>query len=535
MRATIRAVDAPLRNSSIARADGLVLVTDDGRGVADAVRALLDQRGIPSLRLMHAANAPLTESADAIRLDFTSIDSMERLVESVARRAPLLGIVHALPLRSLPRADLDAERWSERINVETRGLFLLARGLFDRLAERGDSALGLVAATDLGGGFGSVHEWCEDAFPGQGAVAGLVKTLAREWPGVPSRVVDLDSREASGTIAARLVEELLANDGQTEIGYVQGRRVTLRETPTPLSRTKSPRIHVSQGEPILISGGGRGITAAIAAELAERWRPTLLIVGGGPPPAERDDPAFDGLADPADIKARIIEELLGQDRQVTSRDVEDRYRALVRGREVRENLRTFRQAGAVVEYEQADVRDSVRLAHVLGQWRRTYGPPVGLIHGAGVIHDKLLRDKSVDSFDRVVATKLDGALNLARLAEPDALRFAAFFSSIAGRFGNRGQADYAAANEAVNKLALWLDRQWRARVVSMIWGPWSDVGMATGLEGHLARQGMGLIPPEIGRSRFMDELMYGAKGDVEVIVAGDLGELSSNRRLGATS
>ena len=112
-----------------------------------------------------------------------------------------------------------------------------------------------------------------------------------------------------------------------------------------------------------------------------------------------------------------------------------------------------------------------------------------------MIHDKLLRDKTPESFDRVLGTKLDGALNLARLLEPDALRFAAFFSSVAGRFGNRGQSDYAAANEALNKLAIWLDRRWPGRVVSMIWGPWSGVGMVSDLEGHLGRRGLGMIPP----------------------------------------
>ena len=55
-----------------------------------------------------------------------------------------------------------------------------------------------------------------------------------------------------------------------------------------------------------------------------------------------------------------------------------------------------------------------------------------------------------------LGTKLDGALNLARLLRPESVRFAALFSSIAGRFGNLGQSDYAAANEALNKLALWL-------------------------------------------------------------------------------
>ena len=42
-------------------------------------------------------------------------------------------------------------------------------------------------------------------------------------------------------------------------------------------------------------------------------------------------------------------------------------------------------------------------------WRRLFGEPVGLIHGAGLIHDKLIRDKTLESFDRVLGTKLDGA------------------------------------------------------------------------------------------------------------------------------
>src|SRR6266478_6519810 len=105
------------------------------------------------------------------------------------------------------------------------------------------------------------------------------------------------------------------------------------------------------------------------------------------------------------------------------------------------------------------------------------------------------------SFDCVLSTKLEGPLNLARLVDPASLGFAAFFSSVAGRFGNRGQTDYAAANEALNKLALWLDRRWPCRVVSLIWGPWSGVGMVSDLEGHLGRRGLGMISPADGAPR----------------------------------
>ncbi len=165
------------------------------------------------------------------------------------------------------------------------------------------------------------------------------------------------------------------------------------------------------------------------------------------------------------------------------------------------------------------------MAAVLNGWRARYGDPVGLIHGAGLIKDKLIREKTLESFDRVLGTKLEGALNLLRLVRPEALKFTAMFSSIAGRFGNVGQSDYASANEVLNKLAHWLDRRWPGRVVSVIWGPWSGVGMVSQLESHLGRQGLGMIAPEVGRTLLVDELRHGRKGDVEILYTGGLGTL----------
>lgn len=182
--------------------------------------------------------------------------------------------------------------------------------------------------------------------------------------------------------------------------------------------------------------------------------------------------------------------------------------------------------GSTVEYAQGDIRDASRLKATLARWKETHGPIAGFVHGAGRIEDKPLRDKSLDSFDRVLGVKLEGAWNLAKLVDPVGLRFAAFFSSVAGRFGNAGQSDYAAANEGLNKLALWLDRRWDCRVVSMIWGPWSGSGMAETIGDRFARRGIGMIDPVDGASRLADELLRGEKGEVEVIVSGPLGDLS---------
>jgi NAD(P)-dependent dehydrogenase (short-subunit alcohol dehydrogenase family) len=232
-----------------------------------------------------------------------------------------------------------------------------------------------------------------------------------------------------------------------------------------------------------------------------------------------------GLTGAADLKSALYQQLSRSGRPVSPTDLEEAYRALRRAREIRGNLERLRALGSHVEYAQVDVRDSSGMERVIADWRRRFGDPVGMIHGAGLIRDKLIRDKSAEAFDRVLGTKLDGALNLVRLLRPDLLRFAVLFSSIAGRFGNPGQSDYAAANEALSKLAIWLDRRWSGRVIAPIWGPWSGVGMVSDLEVHLGARGLGMIAPEFGVAALMDELVRGRKGDVEVILANTLGDL----------
>jgi hypothetical protein len=109
---------------------------------------------------------------------------------------------------------------------------------------------------------------------------------------------------------------------------------------------------------------------------------------------------------------------------------------------------------------------------------------------------------------------------LAERLRPERLKFCVFFTSIASRFGNKGQADYAAANEVLSKLALELDRRWPCRVVSITWGPWSGVGMVSHLAGHLAQRGVTLISPEEGTRFLLDDLSAGRKGEAEILIAG---------------
>ena len=86
-------------------------------------------------------------------------------------------------------------------------------------------------------------------------------------------------------------------------------------------------------------------------------------------------------------------------------------------------------------------------------------------------------------------------------------------------FRSRGQSDYAAANEILNKLAVYLDRRWPGRVVAINWGPWDAPGMVSDeLRRDFVRRGVSLVPAVEGVRRFLDELRAGRKGEAEVLI-----------------
>jgi NAD(P)-dependent dehydrogenase (short-subunit alcohol dehydrogenase family) len=516
LRRLVEAIEAPQPRERFGLMEaGRVIVTDDGRGIS----ALLAER-------LEAANV-LTERLGGLYdpVDWSSQSSIEAAVERLRARGPIAGILHALPLAEEATSSHLQQEWRGRVNHEVRGLFLLAKAVapdLEAAAQAGGACL--IAATALGGRFGGAGSANRDFIPGHGGVVGLVKTLAREWPKIRSRVVDFSIKEPIGLIADRLASEIFIGDGWAEIGYDHGRRVRLRTVESPLEHA-APSLELKPGDPVLISGGARGITALVAAELARTWRPTLLIVGTTPFPEELEPADTAALRGETELKSALHAGLCAAGRRAGPAEIETAYQSLRRVREVRENLAILKKTGATIEYAQVDVRDPRALSGVLEGWRARYGDFAGLIHGAGLIKDKLIRHKTVESFDRVLGTKIDGALNLVRLARPEALKFVVLFSSIAGRFGNVGQSDYAAANEILNKLALWLDRRWPGRVLSAIWGPWSGVGMVSQLESHLGRRGLGMITPEVGRGLLIEELRYGKKGEVEVVYTGELGTL----------
>jgi acyl transferase domain-containing protein/NAD(P)H-dependent flavin oxidoreductase YrpB (nitropropane dioxygenase family)/NADP-dependent 3-hydroxy acid dehydrogenase YdfG len=508
-RLVVRLVDAPLPElPTLAFPAGTILLTDDRRGTASELADRLAELAVNTAIIRMADGQTVPDGVFAA--DLTDPAAVADLLEQVRQICgPIAGLVHLLPLVE-PPTDEAPER---RLRREVKSLYLLARGLeADIRAAGGTGPAVLLAVTGMGGRMGFGGDLPDDFFAGHGGVAGFTKCLGYEWPEVTVRVVDVDAETPAPHLAEQLLAELADPDGPFEVGRSDAGRVTWQCDPGPLSKDVAT-MELGPDDTILVTGGARGITAQVALELAKRHGPKLVLVGSSPEPVtEPADTA--GLTNVAEMKAALMTRL-----QAGPAAVEAAYRRLLKDREMRTNLTAIRATGAAVDYRAVDVRDRAAFGALLDEFNRA-GGITGVIHGAGVIDDKLLRDKTPESFDRVFSTKVDSSLTLAAKLDPARVKFIALFASITSRYGNRGQSDYAAANEVLSKLACDLDRRWPGRVVSVAWGPWAEVGMVAELEKHLVARGLKLISPAVGAAFAADELEFGRKGTPEVLIAG---------------
>jgi acyl transferase domain-containing protein/NAD(P)H-dependent flavin oxidoreductase YrpB (nitropropane dioxygenase family) len=499
-------------------AEGSFLITDDEQGVAVVLAKELRQRGL-RVSLVRFGRTFATDPTGSYVADLSEPDSVTQVVRQVRQRQRgLSGIIHLLPLkRGLDFDSMDSMSWQRRIDEEIKSLFLLAStAAADLKASAASGRAWLVSATEMGGGFGA--DLLPHAMvPSHGGLVGILKCLALEWPGVRCKAVDFEPGQVASSVAHSLISELSADDDDVEVGYRGSKRIVLRSVAARREEIQTAERAIDQNSIILMTGGGHGITAEFAVELAQRYKPTLLIVGRSAHPENPEDPATAALSSPRELKAALIASAMSQGK-MTLPEIDTECRRIFRNRELRRNLQAMRETGAPVKYFPVDVREAA-FRDLIDSIYRTYGRIDGVVHGAGMIDDKLIENKNAESFDRVFNTKVSSAFVLSRALRPESLKFLVFFSSISACFGNPGQADYAAANGVLDKLALYLDRAWPTQVFSINWGPWAGTGMVSpSLRDQFSARGIDLIAPFQGVRSLDWEIRHRQKGEEGIIL-----------------
>jgi NAD(P)-dependent dehydrogenase (short-subunit alcohol dehydrogenase family) len=281
-----------------------------------------------------------------------------------------------------------------------------------------------------------------------------------------------------------------------------------------------PQAAIGRDEVRVVSGGGRGITAHCAVGLARAYGCALVLVGRtafdqGPEPAWAA-----GCDDVTELRRRCGEAAQRSGEQLTPLKVERAVSATLGRREIGATLAAIAHAGGRAEYLCADITSHADLAGALAPALARLGPATGIIHGAGVLADKRIEHKTPADFALVYAAKVGGLANLLACIPAEQLRHLVLFSSVSAFYGNVGQADYAIANEILNKAAYLLRRSHPgARALAVNWGPW-DAGMVSpALKAMFAQRKVQVIPVEPGVRALIDELESGARSPQVIIGA----------------
>jgi 3-oxoacyl-(acyl-carrier-protein) synthase/acyl carrier protein/NAD(P)-dependent dehydrogenase (short-subunit alcohol dehydrogenase family) len=358
-----------------------------------------------------------------------------------------------------------------------------------------------------------------------GALVGLLKCAAREWPEVFTRVLDLPLAiyEIPRSAWVTAILDHVAAPGPVELGLAALDRLT-GLTLKPYSPAESPDPLLNPGDTVVVTGGGRGVTAAVVKEMAILYKPRLVILGRtplGPPEPEW----LAKLTTDKEIKAALHEAHKGG---LTPKELGERTRLILSTRELKRNLAALEATGSTVEYIAGDFTQPQVLEEAARKTRARFGPIRGFIHGAGVLADHPILGKSHEDFARVYTTKTQIAASFLEAFQPEPLKLVVFFSSSTARFGRQGQSDYAAGNEVLNKTAWELSTLHpKARILAVNWGPWAGGMVSETLAGQFNAQGVGLIGLQEGAKTFV-RLIRSPVGDpAEVVVLGQGTNLSA--------
>ncbi len=337
--------------------------------------------------------------------------------ERISGLASLAGMVI-----TLPQGGSEKLRSMADVSRCLRGLFLLLKAFLQSPEKK------FVVLIHSGEDSGTLGPLLAEG------MLGLFLSAAQEYPSVRFRTVEVErDTDLHGALRSAL------DRGCTVVETVHrdGKVFTSEGHAAPSVFGESPGLKLSSGDVIVMSGGATGISAHLAASLVP-FMPRLVFLGRTSPDSGID-----------------------------------------RAAEISRTLAVLHAAGIEATYHTCDVTDPVAVRAIMGEVASRYGRIDGIIHGAGVLRDGLLRHMTPDDFSTVTDVKFLGAWNLFSAAEGAGLRFFVGLSSAAAIQGNPGQANYAAANRMMSALLGSLRRKNNAiRFKALMLPPVEGAGMA---------------------------------------------------------
>src|SRR5208283_3591520 len=150
-------------------------------------------------------------------------------------------------------------------------------------------------------------------------------------------------------------------------------------------------------------------------------------------------------------KQELAERIRERGERPTPKLVERELAGIERARAGLDAIDAIQAAGGSARWHRVDLTDAQQVCAAVSTALEDSGHIDVLLHCAGLEISHFLTDKPQREFDLVFDVKVEGWLNVLHALGDTAPGTAIVFSSIAGRLGNAGQTDYAAANDLLCK------------------------------------------------------------------------------------
>ncbi|MER5408927.1 SDR family NAD(P)-dependent oxidoreductase [Streptomyces sp. NPDC002769] len=355
--------------------------------------------------------------------------------------APLAGDAASDP-RTVVHAYLAGARVTERADTPFVRLPRIARDrVADGVRDVTNTVLGAVKAV-LAGRPRQYHRFVvlvDDRLPRHfhAPLVGLFRTVFLENPAVRGRVVRVAGLDTADT---EDLQRILREEAADDSPYAEVRRAAdgSRHVRRPAGATevRGPEAPpLRDGGVYWVTGGLGGLGRHVARYFARCDRVTVVLSGRAPS---------------------------GPDTETV--------------------LRSLRAEGVDAHYLPVDVTVAEDVARAVRAIVETHGSLDGVVHAAGVLRDGYLLRKEHEDLHTVLGPKVPGTLHIDAATRDLDLDFLVLFSSVAGVFGNPGQADYAAANAfldafAGHRQALVEAGERTGATLAVSWPLWADGGM----------------------------------------------------------
>ncbi|MEZ8064260.1 MULTISPECIES: type I polyketide synthase [Vibrio] len=496
--------------------DACVVITDDGHN-AGVLAEKLTANGIQVavVRSALSAASPLNSEIASYTLNSVDDAGVTAVINDIeadlkTSNKVIAGFIHLQAIVDTKQSNEQAVNLNADSRASLTTAFLFAKHLNGQLnAVSGRSVFFTLSRID--GGFGYLDtKQLANAELNQAALSGLTKTLSHEWSNVFCRALDADASIDARHLAEAITGELFDIDTNTvEIGLSHaensesGRATLIAATPGT-AQTKNTGAQLTKSDKVLVTGGAKGVTFECALTLAKQCKSHFILAGRSKHITSAELPQWAQGKQEKELKPAAIAHLQATGNKPTPKKVDTLLKPVLSSLEINAALAAFNEIGASAEYLSLDVSNHESVAKTLANFESI----TGLIHGAGVLADKHIQDKTLDELNMVYGTKVGGLEAVLGDLDSSKLKLIAMFSSAAGFYGNTGQSDYSMSNEILNKAALQLSaRNPQAKVMSFNWGPWDGGMVNAALKRMFTERGVYVIPLQAGAELFSSQLL----------------------------